>query len=259
MTPATLCRTDGLVGVVLLVQAAVLAIVLVASGAAVPAPVAVGLRGSSGVTDHVPLGQVDIAVAAVVLLVLTGVARLVLVVGPLRRRRDAALATNHHGARWLEFAFTSSIRLFLIAQLNGVAELGALVPIYAITSALVLCHVLQERVRVTAGHPMLPLCVGAAIGIVPWGVIAFYQLGAGVVGDGPAPVVRVVTLVLLAAAFAFFITQWREQRRIAAADDADRLGVLIAGERRYVVLSAVAATLFALLVVLGIALPSVGH
>ncbi|WP_375399151.1 heliorhodopsin HeR [uncultured Amnibacterium sp.] len=256
MTPAALRRTDAVAGGLLLVEAALLTVALVATGGSVRLPVTAGLRGASGTVDRVQLAQVDAAAAAILLLVLTGLARLLLLAGPLRRRRDAALALNHHDARWLEFAFTSSIRIFLIAQLNGVAELGALVPIYAITSGLVLCSVLQERVTVTAGHPLLPLCFGAALGIVPWGVIAFHQLGAGVVGAGPTPIVRVTTLVLLAAAFVFFITQWREQRRIAAADGADRLRVLIAGEQRYVVLSAVAATLFALLVVLGIALPS---
>lgn len=256
MTLAALRRTDGVAGVLLLVEAGALTAVLVATGGRVPLPVVVGLRGASGVTDRLQLGQVDAAAAAILLLGLTGLARLVLLAGPLRRRRDAALALNRHGARWLEFAFTSAIRVFLVAQLNGVAELGALVPIYAITSGLALCSVLQERVTVTAGHPMLPLCVGAAMGIVPWGVIAFHQSGAGVVGDGPAPIVRLITLTMLAAAFVFFIAQWREQRRIAAADDAGRLRVLIAGERQYVVSSAVAATLFALLAVFGIALPS---
>lgn len=259
MTAAALRRTDAVAGVLLLVEATVLTVVLAATGGAAPSPVTVGLRGASGVTHHVALVPVDAAAASVLLLVLTGLARLVLVAPPLRRRRDAALEANHHDARWLEFAFTSSIRLLLIAQLNGVAELGALVPIYAITSGMVLCSVLQERTRVTAGHPMLPLCVGAAIGIVPWGVVAFDQVGASVAGDGPAPIVRILTLVLLAAAFAFFITQWREQRRVTAADGADRLAALIAGEQRYVVLSAVTATLFALLVVLGIALPAGGR
>lgn len=255
MTPAALRRTDGVAGVLLLVEAVLLTAARAAAGGSVRLPVTVGLRGAGGVIDRVQLAQVDAAAAAILLLALTGLARLLLLAGPLRRRRDAALELNHHGARWLEFAFTSSIRIFLIAQLNGVTELGALVPIYAITSGLVLCSVLQERVTVTAGHPLLPLCFGAALGIVPWGVIAFHQLGAGVVGDGPTPIVRVTTLVLLAAAFVFFITQWREQRRIAAADGADRVRVLIAGEQRHVVLSAVAATLFALLVVLGGLMP----
>lgn len=255
-------RTDATAGVLLLVEGAALSVVLAVTRGGAPSPVTVDLRGASGVVHRLALAPVDAAAASVLLLVLSGLARLVLVAPPLRRRRDTALAANHHDTRWLEFAFTSSIRLFLIAQLNGVAELGALVPIYALTSGMVLCSVLQERVRVAAGHPMLPLCVGAAIGIVPWGVVAFYQLGASVAGDGPTVMVRILTLVLLAAAFAFFITQWREQRRAAAVDRldrADRLAVLIAGERRYVVLSAVAATLFALLVVLGVALPAAGR
>ncbi|GGK97919.1 hypothetical protein GCM10007382_17710 [Salinibacterium xinjiangense] len=42
------------------------------------------------------------------------------------------------------------------------------------------------------------------MGIVPWGVIAFYQIGAIVAGDDPAPIVRVITIAMLAIAAGYW-------------------------------------------------------
>ena len=177
-------------------------------------------------------------------------ARLITVIPALFARVAGRLRSNDHSPRWTEFVFTSSIAVFLVAQLNGVTDIGALVTIYAITSGMTLFSLLQERTTVRCGHPLLPLAFGAAVGIVPWGVIAFHQVGAGVVGDGPSIIVRVITLTMLAAAFAFAITQWREQR--AALLGAQR----VAGERMHVILSAASSSLFAWLVVLGVVLPA---
>ena len=169
--------------------------------------------------------RVDVAAGAIVLLVLVALARLV---------------GSGPSARWIEFSLTSSITVFLVAQLNGISDIGALVLIYAATTGMVLFAVLQDRVLVSRGHPLLPLCFAAALGIVPWGVIAFYQIGASLIGSGPSVMVRLITLVMLASAAAFFIFQWRGARR-------QRFG-----ERTHVLLSFASASVFAWLVVLGL-------
>jgi hypothetical protein len=199
-------------GALLLVQAGV----LMALGRSILLPVSFG---------PIELVQVDAVAGVIVLLVLAGLARLV---------------GSGQGARWIEFSLTSSITVFLVAQLNGVSDIGALVLIYAATTGMVLFAVLQDRVLVSRGHPLLPLCFAAALGIVPWGVIAFYQIGASLTGPGPAVMVRLITLVMLVSAAAFFVSQWREARRQRG------------GERMHVLLSFASASAFAWLVVLGL-------
>ncbi|MET3767821.1 hypothetical protein ABIB15_000483 [Marisediminicola sp. UYEF4] len=240
-------RLSFVAGLLMVLQAMLLAGLLSTRAERVTLPITVDFPGDTG--ERVDLFQLDVGVGVVVLCVLVAAARLVVVIPAVGTRLAGRLRSNDHAARWTEFAFSSSITVFLVAQLNGISDIGALVVIYAITSGMTLFSLLQERSTVRSGHPLLPLAFGAAVGIVPWGVIAFHQVGAGVVGDGPSVIVRVVTLVMLAAAFAFAVTQWREQRAVVLG--AHRLD----GERMHVILSVVATSLFAWLVVLGIVLP----
>ncbi len=243
-------RLSSVAGLLMLLQAMLLAGLLSTRGERVTLPITVDFPGDTG--ERVELFQLDVGVGVVVLCVLVAAARLVVVVPAVGTRLAGRLRSNDHAARWTEFAFSSSITVFLVAQLNGISDIGALVAIYAITSGMALFGVLQERTTVRSGHPLLPLAFGAAVGIVPWGVIAFHQVGAGVVGDGPSVVVRVITLAMLAAGFVFAATQWREQRAVVLG--AHRLD----GERMHVILSVAQASLFAWLVVLGVVLPAGG-
>ncbi|MBC7725366.1 MAG: heliorhodopsin HeR [Burkholderiaceae bacterium] len=236
-------RVGGIIGVLLALQAAAIIVILAVTGARQTARVTVDLAGAGRHT----LTAVDLGPAVVTLLLIVAVFR-ALMSGPFAARYLAAVHGNRHTARWVEFSLTSSIIVFLVALLNGIGDVAGLVPLYALTSGMTLMSVLQER-DIRFGHPRLALQFGAAIGIVPWGVIAFHEIGAGLLGGGPSVVVRVITLVTLAAALVAAVTQWREQAANAAGADP------LAGERMSVVLSAATVSLFAWLVLLGVVLP----
>ena len=220
--------------VVLTLEAVVIAVILLTHDSRT-FPIVASLAG-----ERAAIARIDPGAAAVVLLLLVAAVRLLPVL--LGRGPASTAGWASRTIRLIEYSFTSSIVVFLVAVLNGITEVGTLVLVYAATSAMTLFTMLQGRVRVESGHAMLPMCFGAAIGIVPWGVIAFYQIGSGIVGFGPSPIVRVVTLVMLAFAVAFFVTQWREARR-SPAPGAGR------GERMHVLLSAAALSVFGWLVV----------
>jgi hypothetical protein len=175
--------------------------------------------------------EVDVAAAVVTLLVGVAAFRVLAVVRPARGST----------VRWIEFSLTASVTVFLVAQLNGIHDIAALVPLYALASTPALFGLLQDRSVERTGHRMLPLAFGAAVGIVPWGVIAFTEVAAIVVGEPPSTIVRVVTLTMLAAGFAFAVWQWRAGGR----------------ESVHVVLTVVSTSVFAWLVVLGVVLPGV--
>jgi hypothetical protein len=197
---------------VLLAEVIVLGILLAtAPRPAAALPVGVTLRGADGPIVRVPLAAVSAGPAAVVVLVLAAAARLVALPGGAARRRCDAVARNRHPLRWWEWSFTLPITVFLVAQLNGIAEVPALVLVYAVTAGAVLIAALQEAMP--AGRP-LALMLAAALGIVPWGVIAFVQIGAGLAGHPPSGAVRVLTLLMLAAAAGFLVLVWREQSRV---------------------------------------------
>lgn len=107
----------------------------------------------------------------------------------------------------------AAILVFLIAQLNGIAELTSLVPLYAISATAVVL------VGIDRGEDSTWRRSGAwaaVFGIVPWGVIAFAQIGATLTTGAPALGVRVVTLLGLAVAICGWVLAWRHRSPLPA-------------------------------------------
>ncbi len=164
------------------------------AAAALSAPVELPIALSIPVSD--PIGafaQVDFAAAGAVVVLISAAAHGVIAI---LLWRDASA----HRARLLQlvaFAQGSAITVFLVAQLNGVAEAGALILVYAIAGAAagllwLQAHEVDERSRAR-----WPFSFGAGIAVVPWGVVALYQVVGLAAGSPPPGVVRVVTLVIL--------------------------------------------------------------
>jgi len=231
-----------LAGVLLLVQSILLGVVLSATPERTLLPITLGLAGA---VEPLVLFRVDVGVGALVLCLWVGISRLVVVVPSVFPRYSVGVSRSRHPARWIEFSTTSSITVFLVAQLNGISDIGSLVLAYAITSGMTLLFVVQERSPAVATR-MLPLWFAAAIGIVPWGVIAFHQVAGLVIGQPPSALARVITLTMLAFAFAFFLSHWREHRRKHPGESTAR------GERTHILLSLASISVFAWLVVLGV-------
>ncbi|MGU3409669.1 hypothetical protein ACLBWP_06140 [Microbacterium sp. M1A1_1b] len=187
-----------------------LGLLVAVQAVALAAVALIGARATRAVTvtldgrDPVTLSHVDVGLAMVVVIALLAV--------------GWVLPPRPGGA--VDPLLTTPVTVFVIAQLNGVRDVGALVGIYALASAGVLFAVVQhrdDRLRPPGGDgSRVPLSLGSAVGIVPWGIIAFHQVGAGVVGHPLPGIVVVTTLVALAGAIAEFVATWRH-RPVAAA------------------------------------------
>lgn len=194
--------TTGAAAVVLVL----LLVIPAATRHPLPLPLTVDLRGlgTTGLIGRTALGEVAGRVAVV--LPLAAAAAGLLLAGGLRRAtRSADLLVT--GA-------ASPVVVFLVAQLNGVTDVGALVLVYASTGSGVLVRALQRPPAARPGgrRDEWPLRVATAIGIVPWGVVALHQIGALLVGPTPTVGVRVTTLVVLAATIAELVIAWRGTR-----------------------------------------------
>jgi len=178
--------------------------VVVAAFVARDAPELLPVLTSSGGSTFT-VAEVNVGIGAIVPLVLGA---LLLLSGEILSGEILSGAVVDRRIRWLESSFSSSITVFLIAELNGIRELGTLVAIYALASAAVLFAALQE-----GRHDlprMLPAAFGAMVGIVPWGLIAWYEIAPVVAGEpGPAPWVRVLTVVILALFASAAVLVWR--------------------------------------------------
>ena len=175
----TLALLTAGVGLLLGVLAAVLL-------PALPLPVTADLRGPGGAASgaRVLLPEVAGRIAVLVPVLLTGAALL------LTRRSAARLQ------RLVPVGAAAPIAVFLVAQVNGVRDVGALVLVYAATAASVL-------IRWAPGR--WPWSVAAMLGIVPWGVVALHQVGALLTGGHVPGGVQVVTVVVLVATIAEFV------------------------------------------------------
>ncbi len=173
----------------------------------------------------IQLTSVNLGVAAVTLLVFSALCRAIDAVRP------------SPVIRWVEWSQVSGIVVFLVAQLNGVTDVAALVALYAITAGASLFLVLHER----AADSTWPFSFGAAVAIVPWGVIAFYQVGAIVAGGDPALLVRVLTIALLLLASAY----WYDARLARVK------GRLVIAERAHTILTTLTVSVLAWAVVVG--------
>ena len=208
----TRLRTVNLVAALLLLaQAALVSVAALAQKTPVLLPVTAGFSGgpvgSEAQSQVVELGAVNLGPAIFVLLSFPGLLRLAVLTPTFAGSYRRGLVAARNPLRWVEYSQISAITVFLVAQLNGVTEVGTLVALYAITAGATLFLALQEREQ-PAGGSLRPFVFGAMVGIVPWGIIAFYQIGAGVRGDVPELFVRTVTLSLLAVAALVWTNAW---------------------------------------------------
>ena len=212
-------RTVSTIAATLLAAQAIAVVLLLSGTSPVLLPVTADFGGG------IQLTAVNLGVAAVTLLVFSALCRAIDAVRP------------SPVIRWVEWSQVSGIVVFLVAQLNGVTDVAALVALYAITAGASLFLVLHER----AAESTWPFSFGAAVAIVPWGVIAFYQVGAIVVGGDPALLVRVLTIALLLLASAY----WYDARLARVK------GRLVIAERAHTILTTLTVSVLAWAVVVG--------
>ncbi len=212
---------------------------LAITGASILLPIALSAPAVS------PIGvfaRVDFAAAAAIVMLIGAVAH-------AWSALEAPRNPDGRRARMLgliAFAQASGITAFLIAQLNGVVEAGTLVLIYAVAAGAPGLLWLQAREDADRARARWPYSFAAGLAVVPWGIIALYQLVGVIAGSPPPPLVRVMTIVVLVIA----ALAWWIERRL-------QLGLL--SERRAVVAHAAVslATGVALVVLAaGLARPS---
>jgi hypothetical protein len=142
-------------------------------------------------------------------------------------------------ARWIEYSFSASLMVVLIATFAGVTDLRALVAVAGVNAAMILFGLLMERVNIGRERPdWLPFWLGCIAGAVPWIVIGISLVGSEVDGTVPGFVWGIfVSLFLFFNSFA--VNMWLQYRRVGPWRD------YLFGERVYLVLSLTAKSALA--------------
>jgi VanZ family protein len=153
--------------------------------------------------------------------------------------RNLARGINY--ARWIEYSFSASLMVVLIATFSGVTDLRALVAVAGVNAAMILFGLLMERSNLGRSRDeldWLPFWFGCLAGAVPWLVIGISLVGAEVDGSVPGFVWGIfVSLFLFYNSFA--VNMWLQYRGVGPWRS------YVVGEWGYLVLSLTAKSALA--------------
>lgn len=150
------------------------------------------------------------------------------------------LDRHRNPARWVEYSVSASLMIVLIAQLSGVADVVALVGLFAVNACMIFFGWLQERYEEPGEGGWLPFGFGCLAGAVPWVAIGIYLWAPQSTTQAEPPTFVYAIFVSLFVFFnVFALNQWLQYRRVGRWRD------YLVGEYTYIVLSLTAKSVLA--------------
>jgi hypothetical protein len=193
------------------------------------------------VTAQRSIGSLPIGPAVALFLLLSAVAHFSMAF-PARRWYEARLARGQNPIRWIEYSFSSSVMIVVIAALAGVQELGTLIAIFGANAAMIMFGWSMEIANEGRDRPQwLHYVFGCIAGAVPWLVI-FVTILVSATEPGSAPIPGFVIAIFVTLFFCFnvfAINMVLQYRKIG------RWREYLYGERAYMLFSLVAKSLLA--------------
>ena len=235
----SLRRYNLVAGVVHAVQAVL--VVILASDFALPVTAAY-IQGPPGSTKYetVTLFDVPLAWGVALFFLLSAVAHAWVVSPPGFARYAGDLAQGRNYARWVEYALSSSVMIWLIAQICSITDLMTLIALFAVNTCMIGFGWLQEKYEVPGERGWLPFVFGCFAGAIPWVIIVLLLIQPGSTGDASTPgFVYGIVISLFLFFNIFAVNQWLQYKRVGRWAD------YLVGERAYITLSLVAKSLLA--------------
>ena len=194
--------------------------------------------GPPGTPPATPEALFDLPVAAAVALFLALAALDHLLTATVGRRTyEDDLRAGINRFRWVEYSFSATIMVVLIALYSGITGISALIGIAGANVAMILFGWLQESANPPGRSTvtMKPFWFGCVAGAAPWVAIGYNLVAAEQV---PGFVVGIfVSLFVFFSSFA--VNQWLQYRQVG------RWRSYAFGEKTYLVLSLVAKSALA--------------
>jgi len=151
-------------------------------------------------------------------------------------KRNLLQARNY--GRWIEYFFSSSIMIVLIAQITGISDIAALLAIFGINGSMILFGALQEKYEQPGKPSWLPFWFGSFAGIIPWIAIVIYVVAPGQSVSPPGFVYGIiVSLFIFFNCFA--VNMVLQYKKVGRWRD------YLFGEKVYIILSLTAKALLA--------------
>lgn len=160
---------------------------------------------------------------------------------------NADLAKGINKFRWFEYALSSSIMIVLISTLFGIYDIASLLLIFVVNASMNLFGLVMEQLNSGRSKNNViwgPFIWGSIAGLAPWAVILMYMFGTGNFDMVPWFVWAIVGTYFVAFN-TFPINMVLQYKGIGKWKD------YLYGERTYIVLSLVAKSVLAWLVLFG--------
>ena len=243
---AILFRWNAVLAALHLVQAAAILALSFAKSPIVTSPVVGTYLRFDETTRHLVTAQrsiwdMPIGPAVALFFLMSAMAHFAMAF-PARRWYEAHLARGQNPIRWIEYAFSSSVMIVVIAALAGVQEVGTLIAIFGANAAMILFGWSMEIANEGRDRPQwLHYIFGCIAGAVPWLVIfATIVISATEPNSAPIPGFVIAIFVTLFVFFnVFAINMVLQYRKIGPWRD------YLYGERAYMLFSLFAKSLLA--------------
>lgn len=160
---------------------------------------------------------------------------------------NADLGRGINKFRWFEYALSSSVMIVLIATLFGIYDIASLLLIFVVNASMNLFGLVMEQLHANRADGKVnwgPFVWGSIAGIAPWAAIIIYMTGTGNYDLVPWFVWAIVGAYFVAFN-TFPINMILQYKKVGKWKD------YLYGERIYIVLSLVAKTILAWLVLFG--------
>jgi hypothetical protein len=235
------------VGLILAVQAALMAVLTNDFSLPVTATFMTGPPGSTAELHH--LWDIATGWGVFTFLAISALALLLIAspwVFPWYKRN---LLKNRNYGRWIEYFFSSSIMIVLISQICGISDIAALLAIFGINASMILFGAVQEKYEKPGKPSWLPFWFGSFAGIIPWIAIAIYVSAPGLTTSPPGFVYGII-----ASLFVFFncfaVNMVLQYKKVGPWRD------YLYGEKVYIILSLTAKALLAWQVFFPVLMPA---
>lgn len=216
------------------------AVLALANGFTLPVTAAYLTGPPGSPAEMTTVADVSVAGAVALFLFLSALFHLLVAAPGLVTTYTRGLAAGQNMFRWVEYSFSSSVMIVVIAQLCGVTDVAALLSIAGVNASMIMFGALQEKYHRPGDGGLLPFWLGCVAGIVPWLAILVYVLtpGSGSAAEPPAFVYAIV-ISLFVFFNVFAVVQWLQYRQVG------RFREYLVGERAYIALSFVAKSVLA--------------
>lgn len=192
-------------------------------------------------TEPVTLFDVRIGFAVALFLALSAAFHFAVSSPLFYKRYVRGLSEQINRFRWVEYSLSSSLMIFLIAQITGISDYGALLGIIGVNASMILFGWLQEQFAKPGKREWLPFIFGCIAGIIPWIIVLVSVLSPGSPSDATPPGFVYGIIVSIFIFFnSFALVQYKQYKAQGKWKD------YLRGERAYIVLSFTAKAALAL-------------